>query len=91
MNHNSNLCSVHKHRELVPIDRHHIWPLGEGGPDIEENLVAVCPNGHRQIHDLLRRMKKGKGVVTWLVARRYGKKVRAYAKLGYDRIQRGAM
>lgn len=84
-------CSVHKHREFVPTDRHHVWPLGEGGPDVEENLITVCPNGHREIHDLLRRMMKGNGVVTWLIARRYGKKVRTYAKLGYDRIRRNAL
>jgi HNH endonuclease len=27
-------------------EAHHVWPLGDDGPDIEENVVCVCPNCH---------------------------------------------
>jgi hypothetical protein len=30
---------------------HHIWPTGKGGPDILDNLLAVCWQDHRKIHD----------------------------------------
>src|SRR5450432_1302825 len=32
-------------------DRHHIFPFGEGGLHTEENLILLCPNCHRQVHD----------------------------------------
>lgn len=31
-------------------DTHHIQYLSQGGPDISENIVVVCPNHHRVIH-----------------------------------------
>jgi rhodanese-related sulfurtransferase len=79
-------CAVHRHRELVPIERHHIHPLGEGGPDIEANKVTVCANGHMSIHALLTRLLKGNGVVAWTTRRQYGRGVRKYAQQGYDAI-----
>lgn len=32
------------------LEVHHVYPLGEGGPDIVENVVALCPNCHRRAH-----------------------------------------
>ncbi|NJC41246.1 5-methylcytosine-specific restriction protein A [Brevundimonas alba] len=32
------------------LEVHHLKPLGEGGPDIVENAVAICPNCHRALH-----------------------------------------
>jgi hypothetical protein len=32
------------------LEVHHVQPLAEGGPDIVENTVAVCPNCHRSLH-----------------------------------------
>jgi len=32
------------------LEVHHVIPLAEGGPDIIENTVAVCPNCHRELH-----------------------------------------
>jgi len=84
-------CEVHKHRELVPIERHHVWPLGQGGPNVEANKVTVCANGHYSIHALLDLLLKGRGKVPWTTRRQYGRGVRKYAQLGYDRIQRGAL
>jgi len=32
------------------LEVHHITPLFEGGPDIVDNVAAVCPNCHRACH-----------------------------------------
>ena len=32
------------------IETHHIVPLSEGGPDSVSNVVAICPNHHREAH-----------------------------------------
>lgn len=46
------------------IDRHHIVPLSWGGPDKPENIITICPNQHRLIHELLDLYKKRKGLLT---------------------------
>jgi 5-methylcytosine-specific restriction endonuclease McrA len=28
------------------IEAHHVFPLGEKGPDVKENILCVCPNHH---------------------------------------------
>ncbi len=35
---------------LIYIETHHVIPLSEGGPDRENNVVALCPNHHREAH-----------------------------------------
>lgn len=32
------------------LETHHVIPIGEGGPDTEGNVVALCPNHHREAH-----------------------------------------
>jgi len=32
------------------LEVHHVRPLSEGGPDTTDNVVACCPNCHRQLH-----------------------------------------
>lgn len=34
------------------LEGHHIIPLAKDGPDILENVVALCPNCHRKMHVL---------------------------------------
>jgi hypothetical protein len=82
-------CEVHRHRELVPIEVHHVHPLGQGGLNVAGNRITVCANGHFSIHALMDRLLKGNGVVAWTTRRRYGKKVRAYAQRGYEEIVAG--
>lgn len=79
-------CAVHRHRELVPIERHHVWPLGEGGPDAPTNRIVVCANGHYSIHALLDLLLKNRGQLPWTVRRQYGPRVRQYARAGYEQI-----
>ncbi len=79
-------CAVHVHRSLVPLEVHHVWPLGYGGPDVAANKVTLCSNGHSAVHDLLARMLKGS--VPWTVRRRYGWRTRRVAARGYDAIRK---
>lgn len=48
-------CAVHKYHwpPITVVDDHHIFPKEYGGPDIAANKVAVCPNGHRNIHEYI--------------------------------------
>ncbi|MAW82522.1 MAG: HNH endonuclease [Parvularcula sp.] len=32
------------------LETHHVKPLADGGPDIEENVVALCADDHRRAH-----------------------------------------
>lgn len=34
----------------IYLETHHVVPLGEHGPDVEWNVVAICPNDHRRAH-----------------------------------------
>lgn len=81
-------CWAHKHRELVPIEVHHVWPVGNGGPNVKENKVSLCANAHSSTHDLLARMVKADtDGLPWLVRRRYGRKVRRLASAGLQAIK----
>lgn len=86
-------CMVHKrHSPETHINhRHHVWPLGEGGPNIEDNIIVVCPTGHVNIHDLLQEHKLHMGKTPYSIVRQYTHLERAYADLGYKRITRGEM
>lgn len=81
-------CYCHRHRELVPMETHHVWPLGLGGPNADWNKVVVCENAHGSIHAyldmLLRYHLAGLGRPAWDLRRRYGRKVRALAEKGLD-------
>lgn len=35
---------------LIYLETHHVVPLSEGGTDSANNVVAVCPNHHREAH-----------------------------------------
>lgn len=76
-------CAAHKHRELVPLEIHHVHPLGMGGADEPSNKVSVCSNAHSSIHDYLHKLVKHSGCLPWTVRRLYGVKVRRLAERGY--------
>lgn len=48
-------CTVHRTHEPRPllVELHHIWPLGMQGPDTDANKVAICVQGHYNVHTLL--------------------------------------
>lgn len=42
------------HTPVTPyVDHHHILPLGWGGPTEAANLIAICQNCHRTVHEIL--------------------------------------
>lgn len=86
-------CQIHNRHAPTPHVNHvhHVWPLGEGGPDISDNKVVVCPTGHYSIHDLLQHYKMLMGNVPFIVLNKYSLEERRLAKLGYDRMCRKEM
>lgn len=87
-------CELHKFH--IPSSHqnhiHHIWPLGEGGPNVKENTIVVCPTGHANIHVILHEMKIMRGHVTYnSYLRQFSFQERRVAKLGWDRMQRKAL
>ena len=34
----------------IYLETHHVFPLSDAGPDVEWNVVAICPNDHRRAH-----------------------------------------
>lgn len=86
-------CQLHKQHipETHINHRHHVWPLGEGGPDIEDNIVVSCATGHMNVHRLLQEYKIHMGNVPYAILRIYSFNERKYAELGYKRMTRGEM
>lgn len=82
----SMICAVHKHYNLVPVESHHIWPLGYHGPNILSNRVQVCANGHSDTHYLLEHMLKTGNVIPWNEKATYGPRTRELARLGYNQV-----
>jgi hypothetical protein len=76
-------CQVHTHEGWVPINAHHVWPLGMGGPDIAANKVNLCMNGHGQVHAYMDHLiRYGEDIpndIRW----HFGPKVRSYAMFGW--------
>ena len=46
------------------LEVHHVIHLADGGPDIIENAVAVCPNCHRELH-LRTKQEPTRQVICW--------------------------
>lgn len=82
----SLVCGAHIHNSLVPVERHHIWPLGYHGPNTADNIVQVCCNAHSDVHYLLERMLRTGDAVPWTELRTYGPAVGALARAGYERV-----
>lgn len=85
------ICVTNHNPEPQELNRHHVWPLGEGGPNTPANVVWLCPTAHANVHELLRLYVRHEGAVPWVERRRFGSYVRALAKEGYHRIQTQAM
>lgn len=83
-------CLAHHHDSLVPMEVHHVWPLGDGGPDVVANKVSLCCNAHYSVHSLLDLYRKGNGVVPWTVRRQYGPVVRELALRGWTQIRQSS-
>lgn len=51
------------------------------------NRIAICPNQHRQTHELLREYRRFAGTPPWHVRQGYSVFTRALAKSGWDADQ----
>ena len=82
---------VTKHRpEPVILHSHHVWPLGEGGPDIQANLLWLCPTSHNNIHELWRLMvkyTKADTPIPWREFREFSPYVRNVVARGWDQAK----
>lgn len=78
-------CAVHRHTSAVPLEVHHIFPVGDGGPNAEVNKITVCANGHYEIHACLDLLRHGK--LTWRQKISFGYRVRTYALAGWVQIE----
>jgi hypothetical protein len=77
-------CVLHAHREWVPIEQHHVWPLGMGGPDIAANKISVCCNGHYSIHAVIDHHIRYGEDPPWELMQHFGPRVRERAWQGWD-------
>lgn len=65
------------------LHRHHVWPLGEGGPDVSENLLWLCPTTHSNIHKLWRLYETHKGAPPYTIRRQYSIYARSIVDRGW--------
>jgi hypothetical protein len=72
------------------LHRHHVWPLGEGGPDTKINLRWLCPTGHSNAHRLWRAYQKAKGEPPWEIRKQYGQYVRDLVAQGWAQAHPGS-
>jgi len=70
---------------------HHVWPLENGGPSGPENTIVVCATGHVNLHQLLAIHGAYEGKPPYSLVRTFSHAEREYAKVGYERMTRGAM
>lgn len=77
------LCVAEHRPSPQELHRHHIWPLGMGGPDTEENVVWLCPTSHTNVHELLRAWVKYEGEPPWEIRRFFSPYIRDLAEQGY--------
>jgi len=64
--------------------KHHVLPLGLGGPDVQDNEVVVCPTMHANIHTILDRAVKLSTFPPWEFLKRFGPADRQIARRGWD-------
>lgn len=75
---------VNKHvPEPRELHRHHVWPLGEGGPDKSSNLRWLCPSTHSNVHRLWREWDAAGGQPPWEVRRDYSYYTRGLVAEGW--------
>ncbi len=52
----------------IYLETHHVIPLAEKGPDVEWNIVAICPNDHRRTHFAVERAALREQLIAKLIA-----------------------
>jgi HNH endonuclease len=78
-------CAAHIHHDWVPLEVHHVHPIGRGGKDVRGNRLSLCSNAHSAVHDALLKIEKaGEWLrIPYAVRRHYGLQVRRIALAGW--------
>ncbi len=86
-------CQIHpRHLPKSHVNqRHFVWPLEDGGPETDENLVVVCATGRANIQKLMVLLRVTHGMVPYAESRTYSWHERRIARLGYQRMMRRSM
>ena len=79
-------CGVHVHQANVPQEDHHIRPLSRGGPNVKDNRIRICANGHSDAHYVMDLCEDYKGYenIPRAILRSFGYRVRRLGKRGWD-------
>lgn len=76
------VCVTHHVPKPNELNAHHVWPLGEGGPEDGE-ILWLCPTMHVNIHELWRFYKKYGDIPPWSVLRAYSHYCREIVEKGW--------
>jgi len=76
-------CVMRHVPEPRELHRHHVWPTGEGGPNIASNLRYLCPTSHSSVHRLWREYAKRGGQPSWEIRQPYSPYVRRLVDEGW--------
>ena len=68
----------------MELHKHHIWPLGEGGPDTKANLLLLCPTTHSNVHMLWRLYEDYNGRPPWDILKNYSEYCRSIVEKGRE-------
>lgn len=72
------------------LHRHHVWPTGEGGPNIAANLLYLCPTSHASAHRLWREYAQLGGEPVWEIRKIYSPYVRKIVAQGWNQARAAA-
>jgi hypothetical protein len=81
-------CAVHVHESWVPLNEHHVWPKGMGGPNTAANKITLCMNGHGEVHAYIALLIKYDGKIPNKTRAHFGLKVRNLARRGWEQAGR---
>lgn len=84
-------CVADHNPNVIVFNRHHIVPLGWGGPDEEWNVRLLCPTGHYSVHHILRvarQVGEHPNDLPWSVRSKFGPAIRQFAANGWDEWKR---
>lgn len=80
------MCVTEHRPTYDELHRHHVWPLGKGGPDVEENLLWLCPTQHVNVHELWRHWERYGGEPPWEIRRQYSHYCRSVVADGWQQM-----
>jgi hypothetical protein len=67
---------------------HHVWPIEEGGPDVKENQVILCPTADSNVDKLWSLYEEHSGRPPWDILRNYSEYTRAIVEKGREQRRR---